>query len=578
MMKRLVLALLLALPLSLRAADAPAANGAKPEALAGEDDKAVPTAVPTPAADVRGPVNVTRSAQGASAFHLPDFVVTGSGERKAMARRDGQASTGLDTSGGFKTSPGEKGAGKDQLETKAERSSPEDRTYSAKASDGWLRGAYGLANTGSLDGYVGHSTGPWALGLQGGVHTTDGAALPAGLGFTQRRDAALQGNLSYALGELDRLDLQADGQTRSRRWARGPADASLERDAAEAVATWAGEWEGNALSFEAGGQKASQRLPAVGTLYTEEGGGVALKGQRTLSGRTGQTTLLFDASLEALSQAWSGQRQRLLWKGSLQSRFEPFNRARLTLGLGVDAISGDDNELLLGPRVLWQQRLSPAWGWEASFTTGLQLSRLRGPEWAQDARLPDPLLGASRQVGDLEVALMWQAAPGLSLEARAFGKQNDAYFMADDPAMSGLWADTPVGGYRELGGQLKARRQGLADWQELLVRYLRPEIADLPGATPTFAPSWTGRAAAGLKLGAWHGSLSVDFRSEQEARLRAGWTQPAAADLGADLGYDFNPAFTAFAEGRNLAAANVGADPDALDPSPYVGAGVELRF
>ena len=577
MIKRIAFSLFLLLPLSLRAAEAQAPV-AKPEALAGEDDKAVPTAIPTAAADSRGPVSVTRSAQGASAFHLPDFVVTGSGERKAMARRDGQAISGLDTSGGLKTSPGEKGAGKDQLEAKAERSSPEDKTYSAKASDGWLRGAYGLANTGSLDGYIGHAGGPWTFGLQGGVHATDGASLPGALGLAPRRDEALQGNVSYALGELDRLDLQLDGQARSRRWAKGPSEAWLERDAAEAVGTWSGEWEGNALSFEASGQKASQRLPVVGTLYTEEGASVALKGQKTLSGRTGQTTLLVDASVEALSQTWSGQRQRLLWKGGLESRFEPFNRARLSLGLGVDAISGDDNELLLGPRVLWQQRLSPAWGWEASFSTGLQLSRLRGDHWAQDARLPDPLLGASRQVGDLEAALMWQAAPGLSLEARAFGKQNDAHFMADDPTMSGLWLDTPVRGYRELGGQLKIRREGGDDWQELRVRYLRPEIADLPGATPTFAPSWSGRAASGLKLGAWHGSLGIDFRSEQEARLRAGWTQPAVADLGADLGYDFNRAFSAFAEGRNLTAANLGADPDALDAAPYIGAGAELRF
>lgn len=572
MMKRWFMALMLCAPIQLKAADA------KPEVLAGDDDKAVPTAVPTAAADARGPLNVTRSAQGATAFHLPDFVVTGSGERKAMARRDGQAISGLDTSGGLKTSPGEKGAGKDQMEAKAERSSPEDKTYSAKASDGWLRGAYGSTNTGSLDGYLGHATGPWIFGLQGGAHTTDGASLPTSLGLAPRRDEALQGNLSYALGELNRFDLQVDGQSRSRRWARGPADAWLERDAVEAVGSWSGGWEGNALSFEASGQKASQRGPVVGTLYTEEGGGVALKGEKTLSGRTGQTTLLVDASVEALFQRWSGQRQRLHWQGGLESRFEPFNRARLSLGLGVDAISGDDNELLLGPRVLWQQRLSPAWGWEASFTTGLQLSRLRGAAWTQDARLPDPLLGASRQVGDLEVALMWQAAPGLSLEARAFGKQNDAHFMADDAAMSGIWVDTPVRGYRELGGQLKMRRQASNDWQELRVRYLRPEIADIPGATPTFAPTWSGRAASGVKLGAWHGSLAVDFRSEQEARLKAGWTQPAAADLGAEIGYDINHAFSVFAEGRNLAAANVGADPDALDAAPYVGAGAELRF
>ena len=422
MLKILFVLSLFAAP-ALRAADA-APLGSKPEALAGEDDKAVPTAVPTPAADSRGPLSVTRSAQAASAFHLPDFVVTGSGERKAMARRDGQDPSGLDTSGGLKTSPGEKGAGKDQLEAKAERSAPEERSFTAKNSDGWLRAAYGLANTGSLDAYYGRSDGPWAWSLQGGAHGTDGGAVPAGEDLAQRRDEALQGGLSYALGELSRLDLQVDGQARSRRWSKAPiANAWLERDSLHASGQWQGEWEGSALSFQASGAKASARLPVFGTAYTEEGGSFALSGEKTLSGRTGQTTLLLDASAEAFSQRTNGQRQRLLWKGGLKSRFEPFNRARLTLGVGVDAISGDDNELLIGPRFQWQQRLSPAWAWEASFSTGLQLSRLRGEAWTQDARTPDPLLGASRQVGDLEALLLWQAAPGFSLEARAFGKQ-----------------------------------------------------------------------------------------------------------------------------------------------------------
>lgn len=150
--------------------------------------------------------------------------------------------------------------------------------------------------------------------------------------------------------------------------------------------------------------------------------------------------------------------------------------------------------------------------------------------------------------------------------------------MADDPAQSGLWVDTPVRNYRQLGGELSGRRQGGNDWQELRVRYLRPELSDFPGATPTFAPAWSGRAAAGLALSAWSGHLAVDFRSEEEARLSAGWTQPAAADLSAELGYQVNQALKVFVEGRNLTAAALGADPEALDAAPYAGAGLEAHF
>jgi hypothetical protein len=105
-MSRRILFILLWLGAGLGAAPAE-------EKLAGED-VAVPTAVPTPMGDERGPVQATRTAQAASSFDLPAFVVTGTGERQSLARRQ-DLSGALDTSGGIKASPGEQGAGKDQL-------------------------------------------------------------------------------------------------------------------------------------------------------------------------------------------------------------------------------------------------------------------------------------------------------------------------------------------------------------------------------------------------------------------------------------------------------------------------------
>ena len=91
--RRLWIALaLFCAPLALRAA-APAE-----EKLAGEDDKAVPTAVPTPMGDERGLISVTRSTQAASSFDLPAFVVTGGGERKGACELVKNGSFDLDMS------------------------------------------------------------------------------------------------------------------------------------------------------------------------------------------------------------------------------------------------------------------------------------------------------------------------------------------------------------------------------------------------------------------------------------------------------------------------------------------------
>jgi hypothetical protein len=518
-------------------------------------------------------IDVTRSAQAAPAFQLPDFVVTGSGERKALARREGQA-IGLDTSGGLRTSPGEKGAGKDQLEAKAERSSAEEQTYTAKAGDAWIRAASGLAGSASLDAYLGRSNGSLTWSLQGAGHNSDGGPASPGLNLAQRRDGALKGALSYDSLEHGTFELEAEGQGRARRWVRSPmADAWYERDRADAVATWLGQ----GFAVLASGQRASTRLGGYGSVYSEEGGSLGLDAEKTLSGRTGQSTLLGAASVEALSQRGMGQRQLALWKASFRSRFEPFSRAKLTLGLGLDAVTGDTSEFLLGPRLEWQQRFSPAWGFSASFSSGLDVSRLRSDAWVQDYRLPDPQLPVSRRVADIQAGLQWQAA-ALSLEAGAFAKQNEGHYLPDDRGQTGLWLDVPVRNYRVIGAEAKERWQDGAYWQDLLVRFSRPEVSDLPGATATFAPAWTAKISGGARQGAWHESLAVEGRSEVEARLRGGWTLPAAAKLDAELGYDISRALTVFVEGQNLTLAPWGDAPDLMDASPYAGFGLEYSF
>ena len=573
MMRRLMLSLALT---SLCATHLfAAAASTTPDALAGEDDKAVPTAMPTAAADSRGPVSVSRSAQGAPAFQLPDFVVTGSGERKALARRDGQAD-GLDTSGGLKASPGEKGAGKDQMEAKAERSSAEEKTYTVKTDDAWLRASGGLAATAALDGYWGQATGPWAWSLQGAAHNTDGGPVAPGHDLAQRRQAALKGSLSYEAAELGLWEAEAQADGRTRRLSLS-SDAHLEIEQSSALGAWHGQALGANLGANVVGQRGALRLGSLGTVYTEEGGSLGLDAEKTVAGHTGQTTLLAAFGVEALSQRTNGQRQLLAWKGDFRSRFEPFSRARLTLGLGLDAVTGDSNDWLLGPRVEWQQRLSPALGLNASFTSGLDISRLQA---GQDWRLPNATLPVSKRVADIKLGLQWQVLPPLSLELGGFAKQNEGHFLADDPGRVGLWVDAPVRSYRELGVDLKERWDDASGswWQEISARYLRPELNDLPGATPTFAPAWSGKLSLGGRQGAWHGWVAVDARTEVEGSLRGGWTLPAAAALSAELDYDVNKTWTVFIDGRNLTAAPWGDAPSIPDPAPYAGLGAEARF
>ncbi len=485
----------------------------------------------------------------------------------------------MDTSGGLRTSPGEKGAGKDQLATKAERSSVEDKTYTVRADDAWLRAAYGLADTASLDGYLGRASGPWAWSLQGAAHNTDGGPVTPGLDLAQARNAALKGDLSFDNGSSGLWEAQLNGEGRSLRWTHAPsADDWLQRERQQAFAGWSGKLAGAGIDLKASGERASLRLPGLGTAYSEEGGGLDLGLEKTLYGLTGQSTISADASLESLSQRAQGQRQLLLWKGSLLSRFEPFDRARLTLGLGLDAVSGDASSLLLGPRLEWQQRFSPAWGFRASFTSGIDISRLGTDEWDQDQRLPDPRLPVSRRTADASAGLQWQGSRGLGLEVGVFSKQNEGYFLPDDPGHAGLWQDTAVLDYRRSGVEAAQRWEHGGWWQELKARYTSYELSDLPGATPTFAPAWTGRLAVGGRDGLWHGELALDAHSDEASSLRNGGTLPAAASLSAQIDYDLTQALTVFAEGRNLTAAPWGQAPDYPDPAPYVGLGLEFDF
>jgi hypothetical protein len=554
-----------------------AAGQPTPETLAGED-RAVPTAQPTPEADESGPAAVSRTQQVAPSFALPAFVVTGGGEHQALAHR-GDLGGLLDTSGGIKTSPGESGAGKDQRATEAMRATPEEETYTPRPRYGQLTASYGLGNTLNLDGLLAGEQGPLYGWLEGGTHFSDGGPLSGyALQPDQRHDSRVAGLGGWRVDDAQLLELAADGAWRSRRWTRSPLpDAWLQRWQSGGSAAWEGDWQGMSGRVQVLGRDAGLRVPDEGA-YSESDAGVEAGFEKSLNGRTGRALLEAGLRFEELDQDAAASSHALpLGKAWLESRFEPWGGSRLGLGLQGDLAGGSNGAFQLGPRFDFEQRLARALGLRLGFGTGLDVSRLTGDAFAQDPLLPNPSLAPSRRVADFKGALTWSPLPGLSLEAAGFVRQDEDAFMPDDPAQRGLWTDTSVGILRVQGGSLSERMEWGPWWQELSGLGQQGLLPESGGLTPTFLPAWTGSAAFGFRQAPWKAELRLKAQGERQARLEGGWSLAPQWDLSARAGFDVNASCTVFVEGDSLAGA-VCDWPDYTDPAPYAGLGIKLSF
>jgi hypothetical protein len=574
------------------------AQAPTPEALAGED-RAAPTAVPTPSGDESGPVSATRAAQAASAFSLPAFVVTGSGERKALASRDDRDQV-LDTSGGLKASPGEQGQGKDQREAQASRELPQANTYTARPEYGQLRLAYGLADTFRAEALAGGSSGPWFGWLQGHGDFTDGGPLPSDARtLDQRRDAALDLHAGWRLSDAEALELGLSGDWRAARWTDSALpEPWLDRDRAAADLDWMGQALGADWRAALVDDQASLRVPGLGQAWSEQENGLNLDVSKEVDGHTGGT--LLEAGVDASSlrlQALAAASD--LWQGRawLQSRFEAWAGSRLGLGLQLDMVGGDAQSLLLGPRLNFEQRLWRGLGLHAAFNTGLTVSRLspqgsvqgqdlepaacpgQDPDvFDQDPRAPTLGLDPQRTDADATAGLAWAAWPGLTLDLGGFLRQDESAFLPDDPGRKGLWVDSLVGGLHVEGIRLKQRWEHGPWWERMDVQWQQTQLVDRPGWTPTLMPDVSGTFGLGASQGPWKGELTLAMLGPRAAYLQGGPGLASSWDLGARLTRELSDWLSAFAEGRNLLGSPVQAYPGYPDPSPYAGLGVELRF
>jgi hypothetical protein len=568
------------------------------EALAGED-RAAPTAQPTPAGDESGPVSAPRSAQAASSFSLPAFVVTGSGERKALASRDDRDQS-LDTSGGLKASPGEQGQGKDQREAQASRELPQASSYTARPEYGQLRLAYGLANTFRAEALAGGASGPWFGWLQGrGDFSDGGPASTQARTLDQSRMAGLGLHAGWRPSDEEALELGLRGDWRAARWADSALpEPWLDRDRASADLDWMGRALGADWRATLADDQASLRLPGLGQAWVEQEQGVGLNLAKAVNGHTGGTLLEGGVDVSSL-RLQSLASVRDLWQGRawLQSRFEAWSGSRLGLGLQLDLVGGDAQSMLLGPRLNFDQRLWRGLGLHVAFGTGLTVSRLSalgsvqgrslepaaGPGqdpdvFDQDPRVPTLGLDPQRSVANATAGLDWEAWPGLTLDLGGFLRQDESAFLPDDPGRTGLWSDSLVGGLTVEGLRLKQRWEHGAWWQRLDLQWQQTQLSDRPGWSPTFMPDFSGVLGLGAALGAWQGEVSLAVLGPRAAYLQGGPGLASSWDLGARVTREVSDWLSAFVEGRNLLGSPVQAYLDYPDPSPYVGLGVELRF
>jgi hypothetical protein len=548
------------------------------EKLAGEDS-AAPTAVPTPAGDERGPIlHLSRTAQAAPSFDLPAFVVTGSGERQALARREELAGD-LDTSGGLKTSPGEQGAGKDQLEAQGGRESLEAVSGTSKPFVGGLRLSGGYQPTYAGSGYLAQELGAWSWSLDGQADSTQGGAITAPMKDPALRDGAgLNARAGWRGEDGKAVNAFVHGAYASR--------APEPYLAGETAALKRGQWDGGldaqadfgllGLRARARGGQASAFL--FGTDATEDLAGLDLSLSRRFSGRTGSAFLQLDLGVDSSSLASAADRRtRQILTAALTSHFEAGNRTHLALGLGLDAALGDDQAMQLGPRVQWEQRLGGGLSLQAGLNSGLRLSRLQeGPDGLQPWRVPDASLKPARLTLDGKAELHWHGGPW-SASVGGFMQQGEDWFQAQSLSTTTLALDSAVRGWRLLGltagaawqrGAWRAEAKGL--WQ-------RAELPDLP-ALATFLPGWSAEGTLAYAPGPWSAQLSLLWTGPRQAAADGSLPMDPAADLRARVAYDLNEAWSFYAEGRDLAGQSVQPAPYYPDPAPYVGLGVEYRF
>ncbi len=557
---------------------------AEPEQLAGEKEEAKqpqsrPTAVEP---EQGGAVSLTRSTKAAPSFELPEFVITGSGARKAVGTRP-DLNVWMDTSGGIKASPGEEDASKNQLGAQGARQAMEALSETARPSYGQLRALYGLSNTFLGEAFFGQELGGFYYLLQGENGFSDGGPVESLPTINQSGRMGVLARGGWRLGAGRQLSGEAFARRRTRMWTSNPAPAPrLERE-------WQGgrlRWEGSPSdkvrhSLQASVDRSQALLPGLGTAYVESL--ISLKGsfEGLLETRHSRTRLRAEAYVSDLCQD-NGARVPLLAGAWFMAGFEPWKGAKLGLGLSLDSASGGGlSALLVAPRGEFEQRLGGGFSAWARFAPGLSLPTFAGPEglFSQDPALPSRLTLPSLDQYQVAAGLGAQLGPNIGLEIKAHARQNEDAWQLDDPLAAGLWTTFNVRRSRRVGVELsESSPLGGGFSQSLGLGWQNLELLDNPALLPTFAPALKGSASLGWMGEGLRAEVKASYVGSREGRALGGMSLPAYADLGASLEYEINASFSLLAEASNLLSQKVAEFPGYPEPSPSAGLGIKYQF
>ena len=572
------------LKLSLAALLLGSSLAAAEDELAGEKESVSrPVAKPTMAEPEQGgPITLSRSAKGAQApsFELPEFVITGGGERKAVSRRP-DLSVWMDTSGGIKASPSENEASKSQVGSQAGRQTLGNVTESARPAYGQARVLYGLANTLEADAFYGQEYQQLYYLLQASHGSSDGG--PAGIptiAINQGREDLLGAHGGWRASDGSQLGVEVGGHWRDRLLTRSPLPAPrMERSLYQGALTWEGPPSASirhSLRFSA--DKAQALLPGLGDVYDE--GLLKLEAdlEKELLTRSSRTVLQAHLYLGQLDQQ-QGSRVSLLSGGWLMARMDAWAGGRLSLGISLDSVSGGADGLLVAPRVEFEQRLGQGLGAWVRFAPGMGLSTLSEGLFDKDPALPGINAKPEKDSVNLEAGLS-AALPGqVALELKGSLKQNeDALFLAD-PRSQGLWRSVNVRGSQRNALELSEKAPlGEEFSEEIKLGWQSVQLLDSLGLAATFSPALQAEAWLRWKREPWTAALGGAYVSDREGRLAGGDTLPAYIDLRLSGGYAVNDSFSLIAEARNLLSQRVQEFSGYASPAPFAGAGAEFKF
>lgn len=353
-------------------------RAATDEELAGENDLTpTPAVKPTSEApDENAPISLSPSTSGAQkpSFELPTFVITGGGEHKAVAARQ-SLSPWMDTSGGIKTSPSDRGASKSQVGAQAQRQTFEDLTETSIPSYGQLHLLYGLQNTLEAGAFYGQEIGPFYYLLQGEHDSSDGG--PSGVPvhtLDQNDQTELEGRGGWREGDGSQWGVDLDAHQRDRLFTFSDLpnpliSRSLDRESMN--------WDspnnaGTRLDLRLDADQGTVLLPGQGTVYEEDA--LKLEGNLESEVLTRESRTLLELNFYAGQLDQDRGAQASYPAGArFMARFDMWSGAKLGLGLSFDSYSGGLSAYSLAPQAEFEQRLGGGWGIWLRFDPGLDL-------------------------------------------------------------------------------------------------------------------------------------------------------------------------------------------------------------